>query len=302
MVKAFMLIFLSLRLYGQDSPYDLKFDLDKKRTFIFPPLISTILPGFDQYFEKQSNYGFPYTATAVVGVGIQMGFHNYSDYSLDSQNNNARMYQLGGEFYKVAGGLSSYHSFRTAVKSRKEDFPYLTVEETPMDLLLSPIKFSYLSRPTTYLGIPGVLVLNAIIGALIYPEELDNRSSSWHFNVGDLFFSATLSAGAGISEEAFFRGWMMPTTNYYVKTPWVSNLITSILFGAAHLGGDNTFPLPQALAGYYFGWVAQRNDWGIGESIFIHTWVDVIAFLVGYATGPGQNKDHVLYLPINFSF
>ena len=94
----------------------------------------------------------------------------------------------------------------------------------------------------------------------------------------------------------------MPVTNYYVKSPWVSNLITALLFGAAHFGGDNTFPLPQALAGYYFGYVTQKNDWGIGESIFIHTWLDVIAFLVGYATGPGEEKDHILYIPISFSF
>jgi membrane protease YdiL (CAAX protease family) len=297
-------LFFSMAIKCQESPYKLKNDPDRPRTFIFPPLISTILPGFDQYVEGQSSYGFGYTGTAVVGYGIQMGFSNYSDYDLDTQNDNARMYQLGGEFTKIAGGLSAFHSFRTAVKSRKNDFLFLTAaEESPKDILLSPFNFSFLSRPTTYWGISGILVLDVILGSLLYKDEGDsNNNNGWHFKGTDVLFAGALSAGAGISEESFFRGWMMPTTNYYVKTPWVSNLITAVIFGAAHLGGGNSLPLPQAIAGYYFGWVAQRNGWGIGESVFIHTWVDVFAFLVGYATGPGENKDHTFYLPLTFSF
>jgi membrane protease YdiL (CAAX protease family) len=287
----------------QESPYNLKKDPDRPRTFIIPPLISTLLPGFDQYVEKQSSYGFGYTGTAVVGLGLQMGFSNYSDYDLDTQNDNARMYQLGGELYKVAGGLSAFHSFRTAVKSRKGDFLFLEAEESPKEILLSPINFDYLSRPTTYLGISGILVFDILVGLIFNDDDDDDdRSTSWHFKGTDLLFAGTLSAGAGISEEAFFRGWMMPTANYYVKTPWVSNLITAAIFGAAHMGGASNFPLPQAIAGYYFGWVAQRNGWGIGESIFIHTWLDVVLFLYGYATGDGESKDHTFYLPLTFSF
>jgi uncharacterized protein len=295
-----ILLFFSNALMGQDSPYDLKYEPNRPRSFWLPPLFSAILPGFDQYVEGQSSYGFVYTGTAAVGLGLQYAFNDYNDYPLDTQNDNARMYQLGGEFWKVAMGLSSFHSFKTAANSRKEDFPYLKVEETPSDLALSPINFSYLSRPTTYLGIAGILVADVLIASLMNYD--DNGDTSWHVKGTDFLFAGALSAGAGISEEAVFRGWLMPATNYYVDSPWVSNLITAVLFGAAHLGGDNTFPLPQALAGYYFGWVAQRNDWAIGESIFIHTWVDVIAFLAGYASSDDDEKNHTFYLPISFSF
>ncbi len=292
-------LFFSIGIKCQESPYDLKKDPDRTRSFIFPPLISTILPGFDQHVEGQSSYGFGYSGTAAVGLGLVLGFSNYSDYDLDSQNDNARMYTLGGELYLASGGLSAYHSFRTAVKSRKEDFLFLEAEESPKDILLSPINFDYLSRPTTYLGLPAIIVLDLILGSLIDKDE--DRDTSWHFKAGDVFFATTISAGAGISEESFFRGWMMPATNYYVKTPWVSNLIQAAVFGAFHLI-KYKFPLPQAIAGYYLGWVAQRNGWGIGESVFIHTWADVVFFLLGYATGPGENKEHIFYLPLTFSF
>ncbi len=295
-----VLLFFSNNLRCEVSPYDLKDEPNRPRSFWLPPLFSALLPGFDQYVERQSSYGFVYTGTAAVGLGLEYAFKDYSDYSLDTQNDNARMYQLGGEFWKVAMGLSSYHSFRSAAKSRKEDFSNLKVEETPGDLVLAAIDFSYLSRPTTYLGIGGILLGGALVYSLFDDDE--ERDTSWHVKGTDFLFAGALSAGAGISEEALFRGWLMPATNYYFDSPWVSNLITSILFGAAHLGGDNTFPLPQALAGFYFGWVTQRNDWSIGEAIFIHTWVDVIAFLAGYATGPGENKDHTFYLPLSFSF
>jgi len=304
MRKYFFLIFLifSNSLWGLDSPYDLKYEPTRPRSFWLPPLFSVILPGFDQYVEGQSSYGFAYTGTAAAGLGLLYAFRDYSGYGLDTQNDKARMYQLGGEFIKVAMGLSSYHSFRTAAKSRKEDFPYLKVEETPGDLALSPFRFSYFTRPTTYWGIPGIIVADILIASLLKYGEGEDRSTSWHFKATDVVFATTLSAGAGISEEAIFRGWLMPATNYYVKTPWLSNLITAVLFGAAHLGGENTFPLPQAISGFYFGWVAQQNDWAIGESIFIHTWLDVIYFLLGYATSSDSIKDRTIYLPVNFSF
>lgn len=303
MRKVFLILLLfSNTLWAEQSPYDLKYEPNRPRSFWLPPLFSALLPGFDQYVEGQSSYGFVYTGTAVVGLGLQYAFKDYSDYSLDTQNDNARMYQLGGEFWKVGLGLSSFHSFRSAAKSRPNDFPYLKVEETPSDLALSPFRFSYLSRPTTYWGIPGILVADVLIASLFNYGNEDNQNVSWHVKGTDFLFAGALSAGAGISEEAVFRGWLMPATNYYVKAPWASNLITAVLFGAAHFGGDNTFPLPQALAGYYFGWVAQRNDWAIGESIFIHTWVDVIAFLVGYATSDDNIKNRTFYLPISFSF
>jgi membrane protease YdiL (CAAX protease family) len=293
-------LFFSMAIKCQESPYNLKEDPDRPRTFIFPPLISLILPGFDQHVEGQSSYGFGYSGAAAVGLGLVAGFSNYSSYSLDSQNDNARMYTLGGEIFLASGGISLFHSFKTAVKSRKGDFLFLEAEESPKDILLSPINFDYLSRPTTYLGIPGVILFDLLITSIFKLDEED-RSTSWHFKPTDVFFAATISAGAGISEESFFRGWMMPATNYYVKTPWVSNLIQSAAFGAFHLI-KYKFPISQAIAGYYFGWVAQKNGWGIGESIFIHTWADVVFFLLGYATGPGENKDYTLYVPLNFSF
>jgi membrane protease YdiL (CAAX protease family) len=304
MMRSLILVFLIIYGFagqaGEKGPFELKYYPERPRNFIFPPLLSAILPGFDQYVEGQSPYGFLYTTTAVAGLGLSYSFKDYGGYSLDTQNDKARLNQLGEEFYKIGLGLSTYHSFRTAVRSRPNDFSFLIQEEKPSDLLFSAFNFSYFSRPTTYLGLPGILLAETLLSVLVNDKE---NSSKWHGLKGtDFLFALGLSSGAGISEEAVFRGWMMPASRYYLEKDWAANLLTAILFGAMHLSKDNPFPIYQALTGYYLGWVDIKNDWSIGEGIFIHTWLDVVIFLVGYGTSDKNKAKISFYIPIPVSF
>ncbi len=263
------------------SAFDLKYNSDKPRKFLLPPLISLVLPGFDQYSEEQYGYAIGYTATAVIGLELT----KFGTGSISTTDNKKRLGNLGGQLYLAAGEFSAYHSFRTAVRSRQQngEFLFLKHEESPTDLLAAPFNFSYLTRPTTYVGIPAMLALGFALEKI--RGSSDWLSSSWRSpNITDYAFAGAYSFNAGTGEEALFRGWIMPVSMHYTNSEFFSNLITSILFGAGHINRHNYFPISQTIGGFYLGYVAQKNDWSLGESIFIHTWYDVIAFLLHYAT------------------
>jgi membrane protease YdiL (CAAX protease family) len=292
----------------QKSPFELQFEPDRPRNFIFPPLFSLVLPGLDQYMESQTGYGFAYTGIALLGVGLDLGFQDPNTDAIPSittQDNRSRMRLLGAQLQFVAGEMSAYHSFRTAVRSRQNqgEFLFLKHEESPVDLALAPFQFGkYISRPTTYVGLPAMLAMGLIV------EKIKNSSSwvsdQWHWpSASDYAFAGAFSVNAGVGEEALFRGWLMPLSMHYTDSEWVSNAITSVVFGAVHYSSENKFPISQTIGGYYLGYVAQKNEWQLGESIFIHTWFDVAAFLLTYATTEkDQPKPAFLFSPISFAF
>jgi membrane protease YdiL (CAAX protease family) len=96
--------------------------------------------------------------------------------------------------------------------------------------------------------------------------------------VSDVFFTGAISYGAGVGEEAVFRGFLLPELRQALGSDFWSNAVTAVGFAAAHLGSVDR-PIAQLALGYYWGDLTQRNNWEIAESIFIHTWWDVIAFL-----------------------
>ena len=87
----------------------------------------------------------------------------------------------------------------------------------------------------------------------------------------------------------------MPVWMHYVESEILSNLFTSVIFAAAHISSQNPVPWPQFLVGFYLGQVAQWRDWTIAESIFIHTWYDVIAIAALY--GLRDQAQLVVQLP-----
>ena len=83
--------------------------------------------------------------------------------------------------------------------------------------------------------------------------------------------------------------------NFGVENYFWANLTQAAIFGAAHVSEDNPFPVFQTLAGYYFGYLAQRNNWSLQEAIFVHTWWDVIIFAGSFAQG---DKKASIYVPL----
>lgn len=257
----------------------------RKRNYIWPQLGTFFIPGLDQFINGQPLTGATYLSLGAAGfalTAVKAKSIKTGNSDLDSKDNDVRLAMLGYEMYSVAGGLSLYHSFRDAVDTRKEDFPFLKERDTDTGLALSAFRMDYLVRPTTFIPL---LAQGALVGLLTHAGDY-----SWQgLTLADVFFATTFSYGAGTWEEAAFRGWMMPVFRKWTGYDFLSNAITASIFGAVHYSEHNRLPIYQALTGFYLGWVTQRNDWSISESIFIHTWIDIIAFTTAFAFG--KNKE-----------
>jgi membrane protease YdiL (CAAX protease family) len=300
-----------------DSPFDVRRKPERKRSAFWMPFASFWVPGLDQWIEGQYGSAAAYTGVAVGGMGYSLFLVSEherrkdkdGDTSSDDEDDDAAFDQkgiyerkvvLGQLLYQGAGGLSAYHSFRTAVKTRQPygEYDFLKYDETPLDIIASPLHFGYLARPTTFIPLAVIAGLSLWQLHSETPEDMERTS----FTQADAFFSTAYSYNAGTHEEAIFRGWLMPFMYESWGSPFWSNAAQSVLFSAAHLN-TNSFPLPQLLLGYHLGYTTQRNDWRIGESVFIHAWWDVIAFVTQYHYREKADKDKknlirpVLWLP-----
>ena len=110
-----------------------------------------------------------------------------------------------------------------------------------------------------------------------------------------------LSLGAGMSEEALFRGM--------IQSDWQERwgrgnglLAASALFGLAHYDGKGASvgnALFATLAGLYLGWRFNANGDRLSESIAAHFWFDAVAGATLYLADPANNP---LGAKVEFSF
>lgn len=285
-------LFFPLIALGDAFDFSLKKDPEKKRGVWLAPLTSLVFPGADQWYEGQTTEAAAFTGVAAGGIGLTLYSHKqhlrqepcYANYEPKCNPDPYRLEDLGQQYYMAAGGMSAYYSFQTAVKQRKADgeFAFIKKPDEMDEILLAPFRFSFLTRWTTF--VPLLVPLLAFPGA-------------HHIRFDDSALAAAKSYNAGTWEESFFRGYLMPNMNQSWNSPFLSNAGSSFLFGAAHTGQVKGFPWPQTLLGFYLGWVTQRNDWSIQESIFIHAWWDVITIVGDYIL-ERDSHDLVIRLPI----
>ena len=305
---------------GESSVYSLRRSPDRPRSVFWMPLVSFLLPGFDQWWEGQYLSAAAYSGVAMGGLVYAQSVaaadnlvtdskkrkenaaneqsesqeKEATDTSLDSKDVALRKYTLGTLVYQGAGGMSAYHAFRTAVRSRKAlgQYEFLKYEETPLDVLTAPFHFEYLSRPTTFIPLGIGAALAYLMAVSEPPKDLEkSRLSS-----ADWFFTGAYSYNAGTHEEAMFRGWLMPFLTQQGMSPIWANVSQSALFALAHLG-TNSFPLPQLLLGYHLGYVRQKTGWRLGEAVFIHVWWDVLAFASAFSYSKKQTEAAARLLP-----
>lgn len=293
-----------------ESPFALRYRTHKPRNFWLFPALSFILPGLDQALEGQWGYAAAYGASVATGIAVQVRNFEALEELHDSPrfralsraeqanelkyNDTARRFSLGAQLMLASGSFSAYHAFRTAVRSQKPHgrFKFLRHEESPSDVLLAPFRFGYLKRPTTY--VPLITITAIWLSRGILPEE---NFVQRPLTTSDGFYASAHSYLAGTHEEALFRGVLMPALRESFSDDFWSNTLTSFIFAAAHLG---TVPIPvsQFLLGWHVGQVTQNNGWRIGEAIFIHTWWDVVAFLMNYHYRYQEGASQKAYLPL----
>ncbi len=267
------------------------------------PFFSLLLPGFGQWVDGQYGYASLYSGVAMGGYWLSaVNEHKlkkeYDTWAYESRSKEAkenrqtfgeleRRQAYGSQLAFAAGSFSAYHAFRTAVPSQQKAgrFEFLTQQETPGELMMAPLRFDYLKRPSTWIPL-GLIAGLAFVSSSAKVSE-SSEYERHPLNGSDYGYTAAISLAAGTHEELLFRGWYMPLMRQMTDGDLSANVITTATFALAHLG-TTKIPIPQALLGFHLGWVTQRNDWALSESIFIHTWWDVFAFLMQYEL---QKKD-----------
>ncbi len=114
----------------------------------------------------------------------------------------------------------------------------------------------------------GLLTIGVAIGAAVLYGGLSftlDTTADQSSIAGSLAISFVVFAIAAAFEESLFRGYMLQTLTR-ANLGWLAIALTSILFGAAHLGNPDASPvstLNTALAGVWFGlaYLKTRDLW-----------------------------------------
>ena len=293
---------------ASEDYFDPNSDTSVTRSDLVLPVSSLLLPGVGQWIGGDYAHGAVYSGLALGGIRysqLAKAKSNFDDKELLSPTLNdtaARKHLIGLQTYQSMGGFSLYHSFRSAVSLRKRDdqYQFLTHQERPLDLALAPLDFKYLKRSSTWVPLT--------IGVLINSWILQHPAAGWQrggLTRDDPVFAAGFSWNAGTHEEAVFRGWMMPVLReYWLNDTW-SNATQSVAFAGAHLNSTSV-PIAQLALGWHLGSVTQSNHWTLGESIFIHAWWDVLAFMTAYQLhkqeGSAGQPASISLQPLNYRF
>ncbi|WP_218110125.1 CPBP family intramembrane glutamic endopeptidase [Oligoflexus tunisiensis] len=277
------------------------------------PILSLFLPGLDQYAQGHTRSGLVYSS---VWAGSLIWYTNRArklkdmhedmqwDLWTESQKSDFAQHEelprqatLALQYTLSIGALSAWHSFRSGVETHRASgrFAFLEHEETPMDLLVAPFEFSHLQRKTTWIP----LLVAAGLGAM-GPNFLSEDYQRDPFSSADAFHTAAISYNAGVAEEALFRGYLQPLFYDQTHSTLWANTLQATLFALAHRGTVER-PVAQAGIGFYLGWLQQKRNWTLSESIFIHTWWDVIALSSSYLVRLKDDKrgraPPVIWLP-----
>lgn len=330
--KSFLLLIISQLLpaqclWAEDQPSDMpkiegdnappnSFFLPKRnptrpRGYILSPLLSWALPGLDQWIEGQESYGALYLGVHLGGLAYGSHYQRrvdeyqntsrYQNLSEEEKENLAvhgemeRKRDLGSQIFNGIRSISAYHAFRTAVATRRPygSFTFLAKEETPSDIALAPFQFEYLTRMSTIIPLGIIATYAMYVTGSNFDDDKEYEKDS--LTRSDLFYSGAISYNAGVHEEAWFRGWFMPIFMEWTESELWSNTITAVIFALAHLNDQNQRPWPQLALGWHLGYVTQKNNWTLSESIFIHAWWDVFALLGQYQI---KRKNPNAVLPI----
>lgn len=145
-----------------------KYNPNKPRNYLLFPFCSLLLPGFDQWWERQYIHASIYTGISF-GSTIYSGLHSaeweearnsekFKQLSKEQEqdyithNELERKVALAGQTYFAMGSISAYHSFRTAVATRRSygSFTFLKKDESPPRSRISTIRFSIFDTNNYY--------------------------------------------------------------------------------------------------------------------------------------------------------
>ena len=265
-------------------------------------LASLVVPGAGQ--ASNGDYGeaalhFGVFAVSVYGV---IRYQDKSDY-LDAdqrydEDNNREFINKTTLRYDYAARLvtdmalySGYAAYRDARARDNSGFRTPAPRESLADLAVAPFSINYLSRPTTFIP----LLLEA---AVLYHEK-DSKDAYGIYRANDVserdlhVFNLTANEMTAVGEEAFFRGFL--NNEFSSRYGDGAGLVTSsVIFGLAHTGqGQTANALQATAAGFYFGWMHQKNGYAVGEGAALHYWFNVLAGAAAIHNGGSAELLHI---------
>ena len=258
-----------------------------------PPMAavsSVLVPGLGQALSKDYGTAAAHFGIFAASLATALHYDDKADFLKDdarypdSDHELVNQTTLRADFaWRLATDTALYSSFAAYRDARERDnrgYRTPVPKENLPDLALSPFRWEYLSRPTTFipLAIAAVASFGSKGGYGIYRYDDVSKRDLQVYNLTANEFTA-------VGEEGFFRGFL----NNDLSDRWGNGwglASSSALFGLAHSGQGNTANAGQAaLAGAYLGWVHQRNDFQIGEGVAIHYWWNVIAGIAAIRNG-----------------
>lgn len=104
--------------------------------------------------------------------------------------------------------------------------------------------------------------------------------------------------GAGLTEELFFRGFLMKMIERWTESTWTAIILTGIIFGLVHFNFYDFLPI--TLVGILFGYIyTQTQD--LKLNIYIHSLYNSIQVILHYCYLNGyisKDIDKVEYVPV----
>jgi len=253
-------------------------------------LSSALVPGLGQAF--QGDYGAAATHFGVFAASLGTAYHyenkpdfihddvRYQDPDRETINQTTLRRDFALRLATDTALYSSFAAYRDGRERNNAGYRTPVPTESLGDLALSPFRWEYLSRPTTFIPI-ALQALSAFgsksgYGIYRYPDVSKDQLH---------LYNVTANEFTGVGEEAFFRGFL----NNELSNRWGNGwglAGSSAIFGLAHTGqGDTANALEAALAGAYLGWVHQRNGFEVSEGVAIHYWINVIAGIASIRNG-----------------
>lgn len=241
----------------------------QKKSVFWSVGLSTLFPGLGHVYLDD-----PVTAAGLFGsssVGLTV--------ALSSHSKNAVMTSvIGVQNIYFYGIYAAYRDVRNW--NGQTNYRYKMPTDSLNDLTTAPFNLSVLKKPEVWGGFLGAMGLASAISFLM-PAHLHLSSSNMHLSPLNAFPVA-------IGEETFFRGYLQSNLSEY-SPPWVSIALSSLLFGAAHLGNAQgldseskgnyysmCIPFISAF-GAYLGWMTHKYR-SLKESVALHCWYDFTLF------------------------
>jgi hypothetical protein len=263
---------------------------------------SAIVPGAGQ--AANGDYGDAALHFGVFAVSVYgaIRYKDKSDY-LDAdqrydEDNNREFINKTTLRYDYAVRLatdmtlySGYAAYRDARARDNSGFRTPAPRESLGDLATSPFSLKYLARPTTFIPL-------AIQAAALYryKDSKDAYGIYRHRDVStsDLHtFNLIANEWTAVGEEAFFRGFLNNEFSNRYGDGW-GVVTSSTIFGLAHTGqGQTANALQATAAGFYFGWLHQKNGFEAGEGVALHYWINVLAGISAIHNGGSAELLHI---------